>query len=142
VFGWVSATGTEGKRKDGDMTRSILLGAVAFAAVAAVPSLPAQAQGAYDSTIVIEGPRVERRGGDRVMTSSSLVYYDDLRLDTEFGRDQLRARVKDAARETCDMLEDAYPGSPSISAERRCVLNAVRGANTQVAAAIARYYYG
>lgn len=127
------------------MTRSILLGAVAFATVAAVPSVPASAQG---DQIVIEAPRIERerRAGsiaeDRVARASSLVYYDDLALDTRYGREALRARVRDAAKETCDMLGDVFPTHTSLSSEYQCVRKAVSGARAQVDAAIARYYYG
>jgi UrcA family protein len=128
------------------MTRSILLGAVAFATLAAVPSLPAQAQG--DATIVIEGPRVERVrqpgsfGTEEVVTASSVVFYDDLALNTEYGREILKDRVKIAAKETCDLLEDVYPVGRSLSSEFQCVRKAVNGARDQVNAAIARYGYG
>lgn len=124
------------------MIRSILLGAAAFTTAAAIPSTPAQAQD--DDIIVIEGPREHRGAGlhERVLTASTLVYYDDLRLDTEYGRDVLKARVRDAAEETCDMLDDYYAGRPSLNAQFQCVRKAVRGASAQVDAAIARDYYG
>ena len=124
------------------MSSSILLGAAAFATVAAIPFVPAQAQG--DNTIVIEGPRVERGGvfrDERVVTASTMVYYDDLALDTEYGRDVLADRVRDAAKETCDLLSDV--SYRSRTAESQCVRKAVRGARDQMVAAIARYnYYG
>jgi len=122
------------------MSRSILLGAAAFATLAVVPIVSVQAQA--DSTIVIEGPRVERGNtfrNERIVTASSVVYYDDLALNTDYGRDELRDRVREAAKETCDMLSDYT--DHSRSAEAQCVRRAVSGSRDQVLAAIARYGY-
>ena len=131
------------------MSRSILLGAAtAIALTAAVPFVPAIAQGDSDradaSTITVYSPlRVEtqRRGGqtERVMTSSRSVFYDDLNLRTQWGRDQLDDRIKLAAEQTCDFLDNVDPFMNSSSSNFDCVRKAVRDARPQVYLAIANY---
>lgn len=131
------------------MSRSILLGAAtAIALTAAVPFVPAIAQGdasrADGASITVYSPlRVEtqRRGGttERVLTSSRSVFYDDLNLRTQWGRDQLDDRIKLAAEQTCDFLQDVDPMMNSSSSNFDCIRKAVRDARPQVYLAVANY---
>jgi UrcA family protein len=132
------------------MSRSILAGAaVAIALTAAAPFVPAMAQGDADradsSSITVYSPlRVENHrspGGmtERTLTSSSAVYYDDLNLRTQWGRDQLDDRIKLAAEQTCDYLDDLYPLDSSSTSSFDCVKKAVRDARPQVYLAVANF---
>ena len=139
------------QRKDEPMSRSILLGAAtAIAMTAAIPHVPALAQGEADradsSAITVCAPRREQTrrsssgvGTERVLTSSSSVYYDDLNLHTQWGRDQLDDRIKLAAEQTCDYLDSIYPLDSSRSETSDCVRKAVRDTRPQVYVAIASY---
>ena len=139
------------QRKDEPMSRSILLGAAtAIAMTAAIPHVPALAQGEADradsSAITVYAPLREQTrrsssgvGTERVLTSSSSVYYDDLNLHTQWGRDQLDDRIKLAAEQTCDYLEDLYPLDSSSTSSFECVKKAVRDARPQVYLAVANF---
>ena len=139
------------KRKDEPMSRSILLGAAtAIAMTAAIPYVPALAEGHADradsSAITVYAPlRQETRrsssgiGTERLLTSSSSVYYDDLDLRTQWGRDQLDDRIKLAAEQTCDYLDSIYPLDGSRSETTACVRKAVRDTRPQVYFAVANY---
>ena len=135
------------------MSRSILLGAAtAIALTAAAPFVPAMAQGdasrGDSSSITVYSPlRTETHRSpdgtaERVLTSSSAVYYDDLNLRTQWGRDQLDDRIKLAAEQTCDYLDDLYPLDSSSTSSFECVKKAVRNARPQVYLAVANFDRG
>jgi len=131
------------------MSRSILVGVAALAVTAAAPFASALAQGDADradgSSITVYSPLREetrRSGGttERTLTSSASVYYDDLNLHTQWGRDQLDDRVKLAAERTCDYLDSLYPLDYATSRnDFECVRKAVNNARPQVYLAVANY---
>jgi UrcA family protein len=80
---------------------------------------------------------VEHKPGS-IMTKISLTYgvrYDDLDLSTQTGKEELKARVKQAAGEACEELDRQYPFTEPKGP--RCVEAAVDSAKDQVRAAIA-----
>jgi UrcA family protein len=131
------------------MSRSILLGAAAAVALtAAVPLVPAIAQGDADradtSAITVYSPYREttkRTAGmtERTLVASTAVYFDDLNLHTQWGRDQLDDRIKLAAETTCENLDSIYPNDHSATGEFDCVRKAVRDTRPQVYAAVVNY---
>jgi UrcA family protein len=126
--------------------RLALCAAAAAGLALAAPGLPAQAQdyghdyGSYqtgpdDDITVTALPRAERdpaTGGyyDRV-TTSRVVSYGDLDLNSRWGVHELRARVVRAARDACDELDNS---AIAINApdDPPCVSTAVRRAMYQV----------
>jgi UrcA family protein len=74
---------------------------------------------------------------------SEAVPYYDLDLRTDYGAQQLRARVVQAAYSTCQQLEDMYPIDASGPYSRSCEDRAVDRAMYRVNRAIyaARGYY-
>lgn len=132
------------------MSRSILLGAAtAIALTAAIPQIPAFAQGDADradsGAITVYSPLRQESGRapggvmERRLISSSAVYYDDLNLRTQWGRDQLDDRIKLAAEQTCDYLNDVNPQDHALTSQFECVRKAVRDARPQVYLAVATY---
>jgi len=72
-----------------------------------------------------------------IMTKISLTYgvrYDDLNLQTPEGKDELKARVNQAAAEACEELDRQYPFTEPKGP--LCVEAAVDSAKDQVRAAI------
>ncbi|WEK47775.1 MAG: UrcA family protein [Candidatus Andeanibacterium colombiense] len=131
------------------MSRSILaVAAGAIALTAALPYVPALAQGDADradsSAITVYAPlrqETRRSGGvtERMLISSSSVYYDDLDLNTQWGRDQLDDRIKLAAEQACDYLGNVYPLDRTTDSNRDCVRKAVRDTRPQFYVAVANY---
>ena len=132
------------------MSRSVFLSAAALATAVAMPVAPALAQTdgvqADRGSITVTAPRVEtepRPGSvipERTLTASALVYYDDLNLDTERGREALEERVELAAEETCEWLDEIYPPTGlTLGGDNDCAFDAKKKAEEQVDAAIAAY---
>lgn len=132
------------------MPRSIFLGAAALAATIAAPVTPtlAQAEGEQvdRNAITVLAPRVETEIEprsfltERTVTASALVYYDDLNLNTERGREALEERVELAAEETCEWLDEIYPPTGlTLGGNNDCAFEAKKRAEEQVEAAIAAY---
>lgn len=73
-----------------------------------------------------------------IMQTVSLSYgvtYSDLDLNTTEGKQQLKARVRQAAEDACEELDRQYPMAEPKGA--RCVGAAVDGAKDQVRTAVA-----
>lgn len=129
------------------MSRSNILGTAAAAMLVAMPLQTAMAQAdpprgpaiTVFAPRVVEEPSSDRIGKVRTLTTSSVVYVDDLNLNTAAGRDALQKRVETAAEETCEWLNDLYPLDHPITSERSCIEEAVEGAEEQMLAAIADY---
>lgn len=129
------------------MSRSIILGTAAATILAAAPlqTAIAQADPPREPAITVFAPRVVEEpssdgiGKVRTLTTSSVVYADDLNLNTASGREALKQRVETAAEETCEWLNDLYPLDHPIGSERGCIEEAVEGAEEQMLAAIADY---
>ena len=72
------------------------------------------------------------------MEAQSVVYYDDLDLGTEAGRDELSNRVNAAAEGACKWLDEVFPPNatttPATSGD--CKREAVKRAQAQVDAAL------
>ena len=124
-------------------------GVAGLAAVAALPLAPAgaQTQAAAEATtrsaITVMAPRARETGRSTIgapiqtLTAQSVVYFDDLNLRTEAGRDELENRVSTAAAEACDWLDEVFPPQPPIS-DGDCRSDAVKRAQAQVEAAISQ----
>jgi len=114
---------------------------------AGAKAAPAQAQyiyetpsGTYVDEVVVPG----RYGPDGPTTLSRAVSYRDLDLTTYEGRQVLKMRIRDTARDLCRELgEGRGNGGPLLG--RSCEDDAVRGARTQMRFAVnrahARTYY-
>jgi UrcA family protein len=73
-----------------------------------------------------------------VMRLSREVSYADLDVSTHTGAIRLEARIKDAAKAVCKELKDMYPmGSEVDLPSGSCVAEAIKGARSQLEAAIA-----
>ena len=134
----------------------ILCGAAVFAL--SVGSAVAQNYGSYSDvayqspseTIEVTAPRfhsdTQKLNGplEKVSLSSS-VRYDDLNLRSRSGARELRARIRDAAGQTCAQLADAYPVREAIgtSCYKTALENGLVRANEVIADARldARYGY-
>ena len=124
--------------------RAHLIPALALCAGAAAVAAPAAAQYAYDSPayvvpatsyveeLIVTGP-VRRDGPARL---SQAVSYRDLDLRTRAGKDVLKWRIRDTARELCRALGEGPGDSSAIGGS--CVDNAVSNARPQVRFAVAR----
>lgn len=135
------------------MPHSIFLGAAALAATIAAPLTPALAQAEDEQVdrgaITVLAPRIETNTEpgsiipERTLTASALVYYDDLNLNTERGREALEERVELAAEETCEWLDEIYPPTGlTLGGNDDCVFDAKKSADEQIDAAIAAYESG
>lgn len=130
------------------MPRFNLYGAAALALAASAPLSTAGAQtqeeAANRAAITVLAPRIWTEetpglvGTERTISTSAVVYIDDLNLQTPDGREQLKNRVETAAKEVCDWLDDLYPLDRDLSSEYDCVRNAVDDAQPQIEEAIAR----
>lgn len=122
-----------------------------IAVAGSVPLAPAAAQQRVDAekpdtrpSITVMAPRARQTGRSSIgapimtLTAQSIVYFDDLNLGTEAGRDELHDRVEEAARSSCQWLDEVYPLSRSMTADSECVNSAIASAEAQVDAAIAR----
>ena len=96
------------------MSRSLLAAAATIALTALVPQLPAAAQS--DPSITVTSPisrstQQPRTGVEPRMQIAShvTVYTGDLDLRTEYGRAVLDARIRLAADEACDTLDQIEP---------------------------------
>jgi UrcA family protein len=138
------------------MSRSLIIGAFALAAGAALPLTPAAAQSdyygydtyGYDTSITVMGPHSRQIGRSasgapiELQEVSRAVDYSDLDLRTSMGRDELYTRVDAAARDACYALDDAFPPNfDSMDEPRDCRAAAVRRAQVQVHEAIDRANY-
>ncbi len=131
------------------MSRYTLIGGAAAAVLASVPFAGAGAQvdgaDANRAAITVLAPRVATEqdtdlvGQTRTLTASSIVYIDDLDLRSQAGRDELKDRVKLAAQETCEWLNEIYPLDGTQSAESDCVETAVAQTQPQIDQALAQY---
>ena len=66
----------------------------------------------------------------RRVTTSRVVDYRDLDVDSPWGARELHARIEHAARDACEELDDRYPiGEPDVG---DCVSEAVRDAEHDV----------
>lgn len=133
-----------GNRKGPDMSRSLLVGAAAFAAVALVPQMPAMAQDDAAITVrVPQGPRVSQPKNtvhpQRQLVAQVTVPTYDLDLRTAYGRYELDRRVKAAAAQVCDRIDEIDPaiglGGPT-SDSRDCRYRALRTAQADARAAV------
>ncbi len=131
------------------MSQKLLLGVIALA-TAATPLAGLQAENDKNDksdgwAITVLAPRVEQVDTPnslrttRQLTASSLVYFDDLNLQTKAGREALYSRVKQAAQETCDWLDQIYPLDQPLTDDRECVRDAISNAQAQVDRALANY---
>jgi UrcA family protein len=102
------------------MLKALVLGGAA--AVALTMSASAQDYGRYDDAsyqtqeeIQVTAPRYHADGTQKLngtlekMSLSTPVSYSDLDLRSRNGARELRARIRDAAADTCAQLADAYP---------------------------------
>ena len=129
------------------MSRSQIFGAALLAGAMAIPMTSANAAVSISrskhSAITILAPRIVSKpapdglGQIKTITASSVVNYDDLNLHSFNGREKLKSRVKDAARQLCSKLDTIYPLALSSDTDYSCVREAVHGAQPQVEAAFA-----
>ena len=130
------------------MSRMKALIPALLALAASVPATSAFAQpedGASRASITVMAPREEQVGRTssggkiRELTAQSVVYIDDLDLHTPAGRDELKARIKAAAEDTCKWLDGIYPLDTPVDEPHSCVHRAVMGTQSQVDAVLANY---
>ena len=93
-----------------------------------------------DEAIVVTAPRpgvhLDSPGAPSQQISLSReVAFDDLDLRAGRGVRELKARIRDTARDICSELDVAYPGAPGDSVS--CYRRAVQGAMNQADDAIA-----
>ncbi len=95
------------------------------------------------AAITVLAPHVETDpapdliGQERQITASAVVYYDDLNLRTEEGKEEFNTRVNMAAKEVCDWIEDVYPIQRDLSSEYDCVRNTMAETEPRVKSIIA-----
>jgi len=128
------------------MSRLVLAGAAALAAITLAPQAPVMAQNgggeSASSTITVTAPGVRQMRTDnksthpdRMVVAQAVVYTNDLDLSTQYGRDVLDSRVRVAAEQTCDQLDRVDP--PGLTGNYTdCVYQAVQHTQNQVYAAI------
>lgn len=133
------------------MRHSILATAATLFTAAAIPAVPAIAQqgASQRPAITVLAPRARQTGRDaatgapiETLTAQSIVYTDDLNLSTEAGRKELNDRIKVAAKEACDWLDEVYPMSAPMTGSYDCVSEATARTKDQVDAAVASYRPG
>jgi len=130
---------------------------VAAAAGLALTASPVLAQGysAYDAgaygpseEVIVTAPPFRAEGGTLDIpgraTLSVPVRYDDLDLATWRGARVLRVRVRDAARNICGQLADAYPVYQlnGTSCYKTALENGLVRADAAIRDARLSYYYG
>jgi UrcA family protein len=113
-----------------NFNRAALLAGAALAAGALAGSASAQT--------TVEGLTVTGhwRAGENVRSLSAAVPYDDLDLNTYGGREVLKARVRDTARDLCDRLGESRTGDALV---RSCEQDAMNSARQSVKLAIASH---
>jgi len=65
------------------------------------------------------------------------VSYRDLNLATSAGQQELKHRIRNVAFDTCEQLQNLYPGATWDTSSQDCVNGAIRGARAQVNTAVA-----
>ena len=122
------------------------------------PSAAAQGYGRYgaplpyatgpNEEVTVTAPPFRAEGGSLdipgKVSLSVPVRYDDLDLRTYHGARLLRVRVREAARDVCAQLADAYPVYElnGTSCYRTAVQNGLMRANAAIGDARLSYYYG
>jgi len=92
-----------------------MAGALVFCGAAVAQDYGYDQPVAYDEQVPVIGQRIHVEPGARFgdvpekLSASSYVRYDDLDLTTRDGAAELRFRVREAARDICRGLIDAYP---------------------------------
>src|SRR5512146_2693504 len=94
-------------------------------------------------TITVQAPAVTKSVVGRTaygtpieqVTVTHRVSYADLNLDTDTGKAELKARVKEAARAACGQIKELYPMEHGDT--RQCIAQAVADSSPQVDKAIA-----
>ena len=71
------------------------------------------------------------------LTAATRVYYGDLNLRTVAGRDLLRYRVWQAAKSTCDRLDELNASNIPLTREDSCMKDAMARAQPQINRAFA-----
>jgi UrcA family protein len=128
------------------MSRSILAAAATIGLAAFVPHLPAMAQD-NSPAITVRAPAIDNRGQPKYgvhppmqLVSNVIVETGDLDLRTAYGRAVLDARVRLAADQACDRLDDIEPSTgvgPLTPDSGDCRHLAMKSAERQVRFAIA-----
>lgn len=129
------------------MLKVALIAAGAFGLALSASPVAAQDYG-YDDQSYSNGPseqieviapryRAEQRPVNAPPGKLSLsvaVHFGDLDLRTREGAHELRARVRDAARDVCDQLRDAYPvkQQPGTNCYKDAVDNAMARADSAI----------
>lgn len=94
----------------------------------------------YEEDIIVT-PYGVRESRDGTLTLSRTISTKGLDLRSPSGVDELNRRINWTAHDICEELDDAAPRT-SLSSDRDCVRDAVRGARDQAEALVtrARYY--
>ena len=129
----------------GHTLRTARYGAIVLAFTAAGLSIavnPARAQGYDDDRygppggddVTVTAPRHHGRSAIGApiedVSTTRVVYFRDLDVDTPYGADRLRSRIQQAARSACDELDAMYPITDGDSPD--CYKSAVQDARFQV----------
>ena len=127
------------------MIRSLISGTLAIAgATVAVPAGTALAQSepaVERAAITVIVPRPRQTGKTytgtpiETLNAQSVVYIDDLDLSTPAGKSELEDRVRQAAKTSCDWLDELYPLAETTNAQ--CVSQAMDAAKPQMDKALA-----
>jgi len=88
----------------------------------------------YEEDIIVT-PYGVRESRDGTLTLSRTISTKGLDLRSPSGVDELNRRINWTARDICEELDDAAPRT-SLSSDRDCVRDAVRGARDQAEAII------
>lgn len=119
---------------------TLLAGAFVLAAGAASAQDYGYGPPPGDENITVYAPRVHVEPNKRLdgapekLSMSVNVRYDDLDLSSREGARELRARVRDSARDVCAQLRDAYPYQkmPGTSCFKDAYENAMVHANEAI----------
>ena len=115
---------------------------LAFTAVGLTAAVnPARAQSGYDydygpsgDDVTVTAPRYHGRSAIGApiedVSTTRVVYFRDLDVDTPYGADRLKSRIQQAARSACDELDAMYPITDGDSPD--CFRSAVEDARFQV----------
>ena len=120
----------------------IIAGAAAPGTAWGQADQPAQVNAKIGQSIVVLAPRARENGKTysgipiETLSAQSVVYFDDLDLSTQAGREELGNRVEQAAETACGWIDEVYPLSTPIGPDD-CARDAVKRAQDQVDAAIA-----
>jgi len=113
------------------------------AAGLAAAANPAHAQSGYDydrygpppgDDVTVTAPRYHGRSAIGApiedVSTTRVVYFRDLDVDTPYGADRLKSRIQRAARSACDELDAMYPITDGDSPD--CYKTAVQDARFRV----------